>query len=280
MVIIRIQGGLGNQLFQYALYKSFEETGQDVRADITAYLDGREERKLELNKLGLKIRKAEKKELHNYYAENLIWPDKILRYTLGRKKYIKEKSFDFNSNILKLTDGYFSGYWQSEKYFKNIENKLRRSITFQEINTNAIIKREQQMKEQNSVSVHIRMGDYLERLEMYGGICTQDYYRRALAYMLKHVEAPMFYVFSDEPKKAEIVLKGYNYCMVTENRGGDSYKDMYLMSRCKHHIIANSTFSWWGAWLDEKANQIVLTPSKWNNFCKENEICRKGWRMI
>lgn len=280
MIIVRVQGGLGNQLFQYALYRNFEELGQEVRVDVTAYQDGREKRRLELDKLGLKVKRADRKELHSYYAENLVWPDKILRYILGRKKYIKEKGYDFNDNILKLRDGYLNGYWQSEKYFEAVGNKIKDSITFQNVNTDALVRHEQQMERHNSVSVHVRLGDYLERSKMYGNICTQEYYKKAFAYMMEHVDSPVFYVFSDEPEKVEGILKGYDYCMVKENVGSASYKDMYLMSRCKHHIIANSTFSWWGAWLGKKTNQIVLTPSKWNNFCKENEICRAGWRMI
>lgn len=280
MVIIRIQGGLGNQLFQYALYKRFKEMGYKVKADVTAYQNGKEERRLELDKLGIKLEKADKKELHYYYAGNEIWPDKILRYTFGRKKYIKEKSYDFNPEILKLTNVYLNGYWQSEKYFDIVGSKIRSDIIFQDISTGMIESREMQILGQNSVSVHVRMGDYLHHSDMYGNICTQEYYNKAFSYIQEHIKEPVFYVFSDEPEKAKILLKGYNYYMVTENTGDASYKDMYLMSKCKHHIIANSTFSWWGAWLGEKPNQIVLSPSKWNNLCKKNEVCRKGWRTI
>lgn len=280
MVIIRIQGGLGNQLFQYALYESFKAMGKLVKADTTAYRDGREKRELELERLGIRLVEASQEELHTYHADNSIWTDKILRYTFGRKKYIKENSYDFIPEILKLDDGYLSGYWQSEKYFDNVEREVRRNINFQKIRTDEVMVREKQIEEQNSISVHVRMGDYLQKLNMYSNICTQEYYYKAFNYIAERVDNPMFYVFSDEPDKVGEMLKGYNYYMVTENRGNNSYKDMYLMSKCKHHIIANSTFSWWGAWLDRRNEKIVITPSRWNNFCKGNEICCIGWVML
>lgn len=280
MIIIRVQGGLGNQLFQYALYERFKGMGKEVKADTSAYRDGREKRQLELAKLGIRLEEAGREELHSYYADNSILTDRILRYTLGRKRYIKEDSYDFIPHILELKDGYLSGYWQSEKYFNAVEEKVRSSIKFQKVDTETIVLKERQMEEQNSVSVHVRMGDYLEKSEVYGNICTIEYYRKAFAYIKDRVKTPVFYVFSDEPDKAAAMLKGYNYCLMTENSGESSYKDMYLMSRCKHHIIANSTFSWWGAWLGREKDQIVITPSRWNNFCKENEICGKGWVMI
>lgn len=280
MIIVRMQGGLGNQLFQYALCENFKEMGREVKADISAYQDGREERSFELDKLGLKVVSADKRELHHYHADNSILTDRILRYTIGRKRYVKEKSYDFQPEILNLADSYVSGYWQSEKYFVEAAAEIKSKIIFRDVETDEIKIREKQMESQNSVSVHVRMGDYLERSEMYGGICTREYYVKAFSYILEHVESPIFYVFSDEPQKTGELLKGYNYCLVTENNGADSYKDMYLMSRCKHHIIANSTFSWWGAWLDEKKDKIVITPEKWNNACKTNEICRDGWIML
>lgn len=280
MIIVRMQGGLGNQLFQYALYENFKEIGRDVKADITAYQNGSEERCFELNKLGIKTVNADKKELHYYHADNSILLDRVLRYTFGRKKYIKEKSYDFCPKVLKFTDGYISGYWQSEKYFLKAAAKIRGKIIFQNVETNEIKVRIRQMERQNSVSVHVRMGDYLACSALYGGICTREYYDRAFLYILEHIENPVFYVFSDEPQKVAELLKGYNYVLVTGNTGADAYKDMYLMSRCRHHIIANSTFSWWGAWLGENKDRIVITPSKWNNACKTNEICKEGWVMV
>lgn len=280
MIIVRIQGGLGNQLFQYSLYESFRAKGMETKTDISTFLDGRETRALELAKLGLEFDVAAKQELHSLYADDARITDRVLRYLTGKKKYIKEKQYDFNPHILQTTDGFLNGYWQSEQYFESVGSKIREQICFQNTDTETIQNRETQIAQSNSVSIHVRMGDYLQQSEIYGNICTKEYYQKAIQYISERVENPVFYVFSDEPEKAAEMLADYEFYAITENSGVDSYKDMYLMSCCKHHIIANSTFSWWGAWLDKKPDKIVVTPSKWNQMCQKNDICCKGWIMI
>lgn len=280
MIIVRIQGGLGNQLFQYSLYESFRAKGMETKTDISTFLDGRETRALELAKLGLEFDVAAKQELHSLYADDARITDRVLRYLTGKKKYIKEKQYDFNPHILQTTDGFLNGYWQSEQYFESVGSKIREQICFQNTDTETIRNRETQIAQSNSVSIHVRMGDYLQQSEIYGNICTKEYYQKAIQYISERVENPVFYVFSDEPEKAAEMLADYEFYAITENSGVDSYKDMYLMSCCKHHIIANSTFSWWGAWLDKKPDKIVVTPSKWNQMCQKNDICCKGWIMI
>ena len=280
MIIVRMQGGLGNQLFQYALYENFKSKGITTKIDISTYIDGREARPLELDKLGLHFETADKKELHAYFADDDIFFDRLLRYSIGIKKYIKDTKFDFDSRILNLTEGFLNGYWQSDKYFAPIGSVIREQICFQNIDTDAIKDREKRMRESDSVSIHVRMGDYLQCSDLYGNICTKEYYRKAIRYISEKIENPVFYIFSDEPAKAAEMLSGYSFDMVTENKGADSYKDMYLMSCCKHHIIANSSFSWWGAWLDQKPGKIVVTPSRWNQLCKQHDICCDGWVMM
>lgn len=280
MIIVRIQGGLGNQLFQYSLYESFRAKGMETKTDISTFLDGRETRALELAKLGLEFDVAAKQELHSLYADDARITDRVLRYLTGKKKYIKEKQYDFNPHILQTTDGFLNGYWQSEQYFESVGSKIREQICFQNTDTETIQNRETQIAQSNSVSIHVRMGDYLQQSEIYGNICTKEYYQKAIQYISERVENPVFYVFSDEPEKAAEMLADYEFYAITENSGVDSYKDMYLMSCCKHHIIANSTFSWWGAWLDKKPDKIVVTPSKWNQMCQKDDICCKGWIMI
>lgn len=280
MIIIRIQGGLGNQLFQYALYEMFRQKGIKTKVDISDYVDGKEKRAYELAKLGLNPEVADRKELHRYYADNSRLTDRVFRYWFGRKKYRKEKRYDFNPQILTMTDGFLSGYWQSEKYFADVSCKVRDRICFQSIDTEEVRRWEKQMAKNNSVSVHVRLGDYRQTEEMYGNICTASYYRQAIQYIAMRIENPIFYVFSDEPEQAAGMLKDYQCYVIAENRGEDSYKDMYLMSRCRHHIIANSTFSWWGAWLDNRMDKIVVSPSKWNHLCKSQDICCEGWVVL
>lgn len=280
MVIIRMQGGLGNQLFQYALCQEFKSKGIETKIDISAYEDGRESRKLELKKLGLNPETADRQELHRYFADNTHFTDRLFRYLFGQGKYKKEKDYDFNPSILDITDGFLSGYWQSEKYFRMAASEVRENICFQNMDITSVKQRVEQIEGVNAVSVHVRQGDYLQHAELYGGICTEAYYRKAIQYMAEHVKDPVFFVFSDEPDRAGQMLAGYPCHVVTENMGDNSYRDMYLMSRCRYHIIANSTFSWWGAWLDRHEDKIVITPPKWNHLCKTHDICCDGWIMI
>ena len=157
---------------------------------------------------------------------------------------------------------------------------FRSKICFQNVDTENVRRWERQIREDNSVAVHIRLGDYIQIRELYGNICTEEYYRKAIQYIAGRIENPVFYVFSDEPERVGDLLSDYQCCVIEENRGTDSYKDMYLMSKCRHHIIANSTFSWWGAWLDDKPDKIVVTPSKWNHLCRTHDICCEGWIMM
>lgn len=277
MVIVRMQGGLGNQLFQYALYERIKYNGTEVKADIADYLNGKDSRTYELDKLGIQPEIANREELHKYYADNLRLSDRICRYTIGRSRYRKEKNYDFEPWVINVKDGYLSGYWQSEQYFRDIAGHIRNSIRFQGIDSDQIRQYEEIFEACNSVSVHVRLGDYGEHTGLYGGICTSEYYQKAIRIISERVDNPRFFVFTDSVKEAEKLLQGYQYECVTVNRGPDSYKDMYLMSRCKSHIIANSTFSWWGAWLDEKPDKAVITPARWNHLCDGSEICCEGW---
>ena len=280
MIIVRFQGGLGNQLFQFALYENYRQRGINVKADVSNYLCGREKRRFELNNLGINLEVASKTELRAYYADNDILYDRVARHLWGNKKYIKEKDDIFKPDILQLQDGYLNGYWQSEKYFSDIEKIIRSRIHFSGINTKEIQSKIERMKGEESVSIHIRFGDYLYNKNIYGNICTRDYYSKAISYIMKNTSNPIFYFFSDEVQKIDLPTKLINYHLVTDNHGKDSYKDMYMMSQCKHHIIANSTFSWWGAWLSETEDKIVITPSKWNQLCKAKEICANNWLIM
>ena len=121
-----------------------------------------------------------------------------------------------------------------------------------------------------------RSGDYLENESLYGGICTKKYYESAIQYIRKVVENPKFYIFSDEPEKAKEMLgelEGANYIIDSEK----DYYDMQLMSWCKNNILANSSFSWWGAWLNNNLQKIVIAPNKWNNINRLENIFVNNW---
>ena len=130
-----------------------------------------------------------------------------------------------------------------------------------------------------SVAVHIRRGDYLtgDNLDNYGNICTKDYYNSAIDYIRNHVSNPFFYVFSDEIEWVQENFDFGNVRLVNWNSGNNSFLDMQLMSLCKHQIIANSTFSWWAAWLNQNPDKLVIMPAKWMNHIENPDIGCEGW---
>ena len=181
-----------------------------------------------------------------------------------------------------MEDAYLCGYWQSEKYFKDIREVILKEFTFPIQAVKSNVKLTDQMKLENSVSIHVRRSDYLteQNLKVYGNICTEKYYSNAINYIEGIIDNPHYYVFTDDLQWAKEYFKGDNYTIVSENRGKDSYIDMYLMSQCKHNIIANSSFSWWGAWLNQNPDKKVLAPKKWFHNHEKEEIVCEDWIRI
>jgi hypothetical protein len=164
-------------------------------------------------------------------------------------------------------DLYLSGYFQSEKYFGTIQDKIRQWYTPSKPldDKNAALLAE--MKTKESVSLHVRRGDYTAAsFNSFFGTLPDDYYQRAVAHINQQIKAPAFYIFSDDIAWCKANLKvGDSPVFVDHNRGDDSFKDVLMMSGCKHNIIANSSFSWWGAWLNADPSKTVIAPTKWFN---------------
>ena len=294
MIIIRMTGGLGNQMFQYALYLKLCSMGREVKFDdITEYeLDNA--RPVMLWAFGLTYPRADKEEINKITDGFLKLSHRIRRKLFGRKSLeYQEKDCNYDSQVLQRDPAYLTGYFQSEKYFMDVEEQVRRAFTFSEgiwKGQEEEIKRKMQnylgqIQDCESVSVHVRRGDYLEKEEIYGGICTEEYYRGAIAYMQGQSRESRFYLFSNDSEW----VKGW----VNENYGADKrfviiegtqeetgYLDLLLMSRCKNHIIANSSFSWWGAWLDENPEKKVIAPAKWANNQEFRDIYWNGMIKI
>lgn len=167
-----------------------------------------------------------------------------------------------------------TGYWQNEKYFKDSEAAIRRSFTFPCITCEANKVINERILESNSVGIHIRRGDYLlaQNAEIHG-ILNVEYYREAIDYMQKETKDPVFFIFSDDPEwvKGNIHINGTVY-YVNGNQGREAYIDMQLMSYCRHNIIANSSFSWWAAWLNVNPNKIIVAPEDWFADRNKNEL--------
>lgn len=278
MIIIEMSGGLGNQMFQYALYLKLKGMGKDVCLDISNY-NRHSERRFELDVFDLQMRFIQ-----------LPRPESIKKIWLklnGIRKIYHDKIGIFQPQVYELDDVYLRGYWQNEYYFADISDEIREAFSVKnrisQINKSIVTK----MQQHNSVSVHIRRGDYLNSQfeNIYGNICTLEYYKKAISYIYNTISRPHFFFFSDDTKWVREHISEFGAAedqilLIDENYENNSFLDIYLMSNCKHHIIANSTFSWWGAWLGKNDDKIVVAPSKWFHNHETTDIICTGWIKI
>lgn len=294
MIIIRMTGGLGNQMFQYALYLKLCSMGREVKFDdITEYeLDNA--RPVMLWAFGLTYPRADPEEINKITDGFLKLSHRIRRKLFGRKSLeYQEKNCNYDPQVLQRDPAYLTGYFQSEKYFMDVEEQVRRAFTFSEgiwKGQDEEIRRKMQnflgqIQGCESVSVHVRRGDYLEKEEIYGGICTVAYYKSAIEYMQRKRKESRFFLFSNDPEWVREWVnanyRGDNRFVIIEGTQEETgYLDLFLMSRCKNHIIANSSFSWWGAWLDENPRKRVIAPAKWANNQEFVDIYWEGMIKI
>ena len=294
MIIIRMTGGLGNQMFQYALYLKLCSMGREVKFDdITEYeLDNA--RPVMLWAFGLTYPRADQEEINKITDGFLKLSHRIRRKLFGRKSLeYQEKNCNYDPQVLQRDPAYLTGYFQSEKYFMDVKEQVRRAFTFSEgiwKGQDEEIRRKMQnflgqIQGCESVSVHVRRGDYLEKEEIYGGICTEAYYKSAIEYMQRKRKESRFFLFSNDPEWVREWVnanyRGDNRFVIIEGTQEETgYLDLFLMSRCKNHIIANSSFSWWGAWLDENPRKRVIAPAKWANNQEFVDIYWEGMIKI
>lgn len=292
MVIIQVAGGLGNQLQQYALYRKFVRLGKEARLDLSWFLSKDQrgkvlaERELELKHFDRLIYEPctpeEKARLIG--AEGIAGKLKRKLFP-GSIRWFHESKM-YHPELLNMEDMYISGYFACEKYYADILYDLREKINFPISDNPANLQMAEEMQQCESVSVHIRRGDYLdsENRSMFGNICTKDYYKGAFSYIREKCKSPHFYVFSDDIPYVEKHYAEEAYTIVDINHGKDSFYDMWLMSNCKHNICANSTFSFWGARLNPSENKMMIRPTIHKNSQvfekKEMEELWSGWEFI
>ena len=301
MMIIRAMGGLGNQLQQYALYKKLESIGRDVRMDISWFKNADTQarmlkpRELELEYFGsVSYCVAEPEEIRSILGR--LWDEKESFVSKVRRKLLPAsapcfmESDMYHEEIFGLDNKYLVGYWACEKYYADILERLRSEICFPSCANAELDDKNKtmmnKMEQTQSVSVHIRRGDYLEgaNCALYGNICTEEYYDAAIAHMKEKFPSAKFFFFSDDIPYVRERYRSDDYEMIDWNHGKDSFYDMMLMSRCKHNICANSTFSFWGARLNPCKNKIMIRPSIHRN----NQVCPpermkelwQGWTLI
>lgn len=279
--IIIVHGGLGNQMFAYAFSCAFKKKYpfSFVSLDMLEPWDAHNGHEL------LKVFPLIKGKTFRYYRRQ--WKIYSLFFTKHFFKIQKEIEADYcsyNAQLIKSTSLFqlYDGYWQSEKYFKSAERIVRKKFSFDKskMNTMSSILLEKLERENNIVSVHIRRGDYKEYQHYFGGICTLDYYLNAIRHIQKIDSTSVFCFFSDDMNWVRENLKIENAIYVDWNLREDSWQDMFLMSKCKHNIIANSSFSWWGAWLNDNPDKIVIAPQKWFNSIDAKDIIPNAWIRI
>lgn len=274
-------GGLGNQLFQYALVEKLKSMGKNVKVDLSYFEDtpvGDTVRDSIYDKLVYKPEVATTDEIENLRTYNFF--GRVYTKLTGISKDYFESDSLFKPEILKRKTGYLVGYWQSEKYFQDLRESILEDFDFRRIVEKKI--NEGQEGQVESVSIHIRGGDYLTKASStFGGICTKEYYRKAMEYIRKNVEHPKFYIFTNDKKYAEIIMDGIEaeYQYVDWNDESHACADLLLMSKCKHHILANSSFSWWGEYLSDQSG-ITVAPSKWTNDSDNKDIYRDNWVVL
>lgn len=285
MIIIKVMGGLGNQLQQYALYEKFRALGKETKLDISWFEDAAQQEKvlakrsLELRQFdNLQFEKASREECEALLGKGALSGAcglSGLTGFLGKMKRKLNPASDkhfyetdmYHPEIFSFTDRYLEGHWACEKYYHDIMPLLREKIRFPESGNPQNIRTMERMEQENSVSVHIRRGDYLdpENAGMFGGICTDAYYETAMNYVREQLPDTHFYMFSDDPAYLKEHFQGAEYTIVDWNRGADSFFDCELMSSCRANICANSTFSFWGARLNGREDKITIRPAKHKN---------------
>lgn len=290
MVSVCFQGGLANRMFQYAFYRCLLSKGWDASIDNHNFSPRKR-----MTYEAVNINDAFPNLIIKYTSTNkfrfcLIYGFKgrLLRWfnsLITKEKYIYETEFKYCPNTFDLIsdNSEFIGLWQTEKYFFEIAEDIRMQFTFRPFTEDKNVCVAEKMKNENSVAIHIRKGKDYTSDNLWNNTCPIDYYYNAIHYIKNHVNNPRFYLFTDNMEWVEDNIKDIEYTLVDWNpiKGKYNFRDMQLMSCVKHNIISNSSYSWWGAWLNPNPEKIVVAPKIWFNpaldYYKNNNIVCDSW---
>lgn len=283
--VVMLHGGLGNQMFQYAFYLFLENNGLPSKYCTSLFEIQNAHNGFELYRVfGIKKNNSPiylflLKTLSFFYHRKRFHLISSLLSRVGLN-YITE----INGKIPPYYNGIYYGYWQSSIIVDNVVTEIHRRFRFRIINLTSACKEFEKkiLNSKCSVSIHIRRGDFLDEtnVSIYGNICTLSYYKKAISEINSRFKDITYYIFTNDYKWVTKNFNLENSEIVTCNTGRDSWQDMYLMSKCSHNIIANSTFSWWGAYLNNNPNKIVIAPSKFTNIDNPKDIYPNGWIKI
>lgn len=289
MDIIRFKGGLGNQMFQYAFLKSLMQRGRDVRGNLGFYrlhpdlmhfcltdvfsnidiqfIEDNIFNKIDKRWKRIKEQEDILKEFLFNYSERFFW--------------VEDSKF-YDEHVFETRNCVFVGYWQTEKYFKHIRSELLNDFSFHPGDTKFEKMKIELKGHKDYVSIHIRRCDYLKNPEIYGDLSATNYYYNAKKYISTRVNNPIYVYFSDDIQWVKENFKDKNGIYIEENLFDDYqvWYDMCLMSCCANNIIANSSFSWWAAWLNQNENKNIISPEPWFLNCDMSDIYCEKWIKI
>lgn len=328
MVIIQLAGGLGNQMFQYALYLQLKSLGREVKIDDVSGFAEDTQRTPALFPFGVSYERPSREELRRLLDDSPLPWDRVRRKLFGRKKkaYFEESKL-FVPEVLTWDDIYLEGYWQSEKYFRAVKSLVQEAYSTDRLTDwlrredfweggDAVESVKQylaKIESTCSVSLHVRRGDYLtpENRALFGGICTDAYYIEGIRRMRERYPQCRFYLFCNDrewgkqeerqgqweeygitrirlPEQTGFVEKADSVESTgaageTESAGkyrAADYAEFLLMSRCKHHILANSSFSWWASYLNTDPKKTIFVPDRWINGTDCRDFYREDMQKI
>jgi len=292
-VIVRLMGGLGNQMFQYATGLALARRLNVPLLLDREFLDSRPTgmnwtaRSLELDVFKAPLHFADREVVeHARHELESLWSRRLERLLPGLlpKRCYLQQGTGYDPGLLHCkAPVHIEGFWQNERYFVHLANELRTELfvprdSVQGLNAELL----DRITSGSCASIHVRRGDYVSNAEsnQYHGVCPPEYYLKAADQFVREQGVEHFFLFSDEPDwvKANLPLP-YPLTIVSHNTGRNSHWDLHLMRHCKHHIIANSSFSWWGAWLNADPQKVVIAPAQWfqGNATPASDILPPEW---
>lgn len=291
MIVSKLIGGLGNQMFQYAAGKSLAlKRNVDVKVDVTELHENAgnkfTQRKFELDVFNsnIQIASAHEADISKFKKLNKVSESiqKIFPF-LFSSLYFVERGSQFNLDFFNSPKQcYLNGFWQSQLYFIDFEKEIRKDFTFNEsiIQLNELYS--EKINAVNSVSIHVRRGDYVSSSEAnkFHGLCSLDYYNSAVNFMRDKQSQIELFIFSDD---IDWCKQNFKYDVpINFIETNNAHHDLYLMTQCKHNIIANSSFSWWGAWLNNNAKKLIIAPKQWfvDTSVNTKNIIPESWIKI
>lgn len=290
MKIVNIVGGIGNQMFQYAFALSLKQKFpfEEIMIDISHFNQYNLHNGFEIHKVfrnELKIATKNELKMITRYIPNYKL-SRIVRFFFSKRntEYLEKIDYQYDKEVYNVnTDCYYEGYWQSYKYFENIEPLIKDTFTFYKLDYFKNYSLIQQLSNINSVAIHVRRGDYVNA-SAFKNICTEKYYSDAINYVNNIIPLPNFFIFSNDiewcKNNISKLIKNRSVVFINDNYQENSYIDMYLMSLARCCIIANSSFSWWGAWLNSRNDKIIISPCKWTNYSNSKDIFPSNWVLI